>query len=232
MAEIVSSADSLGRRINNLTCEINSAGIKKNVDIAFKGKMFKGRGIEDIVLHLTPLFTRYDLTLSFDIISFVDIEVSVIVQMEFRIHDTNDLTKFVKYSVLGEGQKSSSARAVQIAQTYALKTFFSQAFFISEGWDETDGEDKQVSDNSRVPNYEPSYKTNSGITYYEFPLDKLYLVDFVVKEVLDCHSLSALMQVYNKYKNDFLHTDKEEEFQRYFTVRKKELEALVNEPKE
>jgi hypothetical protein len=142
------------------------------------------------------------------------------------------LSNFVKYSVLGEGQKSSSARAVQIAQTYALKTFFSQAFFISEGWDEAEVEDKQMSTAQEFSIYKESPIHNSGITYHEFPTENLYLVDFVVKEVLESHSLSALMKVFNKYKNDFMKTDKETEFLNYFSVRKKELEALVNEPKE
>lgn len=227
MAEAVvpSSPISLGEKINNITREINYAGIKKNVDIAFSGKKFKGRGIDDIVMHLTPLFSKHGLILSFDIINFVDIETSVIVHMEFRIHDCEDLSQFLKYSVCGEGQKSSSARAVQIAQTYALKTFFSHAFFISEGWDESiDVEEK--------PMYVESYKLNEGTTYHEFPTENLYLVDFVVKEVLESHSLSSLMNVFNKYKNDFMRTDKETEFLNYFSVRKKELETLVHDSKE
>lgn len=235
MAEAVvpSSPISLGEKINNITREINHAGIKKNVDIAFSGKKFKGRGIDEIVMHLTPLFSKHGLILSFDIIKFVDIETSVIVHMEFRIHDSEDLSKFLKYSVCGEGQKSSSARAVQIAQTYALKTFFSHAFFISEGWDEsTDVEEKPMNINTSIPVYIESYKQNAGITYHEFPAENLYLVDFVIKEVLDSHSLSALMKVFNKYKHDFMQTDKETEFLNYFSVRKKELEALVNDPKE
>ena len=220
MTEVISSTPSLGERIQNITRDINTLGIKKNVDIIFSGKKFKGRGIDDIVMSLTPLFSKHNLILSFEVINITDIGTSIIVQMEYKIHDSNDLSNYIKYSVCGEGQKSNSARAVQIAQTYALKTFFSQAFFVSEGWDEPQNDIESVQD---------AQSLNDGFTHSFFPEDKLHLVEEVSEQVSDSHSLSDLLKVFEKYKHDFMRTDKEEEFVKKFTIRRQQLKEKMNE---
>lgn len=140
--------------------EIGQAGITKSMNVNNDKMRFKARGIEDILQVITPILSKYLLSISSRIINYSYEDKTCIVFCDYTIHFKNE-TRL--YSSIGKGMGQF---ALSSAQTFAYKSFLSQAFLISEGWDEQKAIDEYAQ-------YEEKKKYNN----YTKPIHNSYVVN-------------------------------------------------------
>lgn len=110
--------------------EIGQTGIAKSMNVSNDKLRFKARGIEDILQVITPIVSRFLLSISSRVLEHKYVDKTCLVLCSYHIHFKNEVRE---YSSIGKGMGQF---ALSSAQTFAYKSFLSQAFMISEGWDE------------------------------------------------------------------------------------------------
>lgn len=110
--------------------EIGQTGISKSMNVTNDKMRFKARGIEDILQVITPIVSRFLLSISSRVLEHSYQDKTCLVLCSYTIHFKNETRE---YTSIGKGMGQF---ALSSAQTFAYKSFLSQAFMISEGWDE------------------------------------------------------------------------------------------------
>lgn len=146
--------------------EIGQTGIAKSMNVANDKLRFKARGIEDILQVITPIVSRFLLSISSTVLEHSYQNNTCLVLCSYTIHFKNETRQ---YSSIGKG---AGPFALSSAQTFAYKSFLSQAFMISEGWDEQ----KAIDDFER---YEEPKKYNNN---YNKPAHNSMTVNQIQKQ--------------------------------------------------
>lgn len=145
--------------------EIGQTGIAKSMNVSNDKLRFKARGIEDILQVITPIVSRFLLSISSRVLEHSYVDKTCLVLCSYHIHFKNEVRE---YSSIGKGMGQF---ALSSAQTFAYKSFLSQAFMISEGWDEQKAIDEYAK-------YEEPKRYNNN---YSKPLHNSMVVNKIQK---------------------------------------------------
>jgi len=202
--EITCLSDALSAVIG----EIAAVGIQKTVSINSDKFGYKARGIEDICKVIPGIMAKYQISLTFEQKEFFFQNDALYILVEYFLHYKGEI---FKYSTMGEAPilnsgKYRTFREAQIAQTYAYKSFLSQAFLISEGWDEQTMENNlnqntkdfksNVMKDRNTPKPEAKTETRNEDIDFDLRADEV-IRDFKIR-ISQTDNAEEIVNIYNK----------------------------------